>query len=89
MVKVYTRFGVMAALIAAPLVLAGCTTSEQMTTIQTTANAAKAEADKAMATAEQALQAAQAADAKATKAEADAQAANEKVDRMFQRHLRK
>jgi outer membrane murein-binding lipoprotein Lpp len=89
MVKAYTRYGVLATLVVAPLLLAGCTQTEEMTTIQTTANAAKAEADRAMSTAEQALQTAQAADAKATKAEADAQAANEKVDRMFQRHLRK
>ncbi len=78
----YTRYGVLAVLVSAPLLLTGCATSEQITAIQNTANAAKAEADKAMATAEQALQV-------ANKAEADAQAANEKIDRMFQKHLRK
>jgi hypothetical protein len=64
--------------------LAGCagTTETQYASVNTTANAAKAEADRAMSTAEQALQV-------ANKAEADAQAANEKIDRMFQKHLRK
>lgn len=85
----YTRYGVLALLVTAPMLLAGCTTQEQITSIQSTANAAKAEADRAMSTAEQALQTAQSADAKATKAEADAQSANEKVDRLFQRRLRK
>jgi murein lipoprotein len=81
----YTKYGVLAALIAAPVFLSGCTTTmtdQQITSIRDTSNAAKAEADKAMATAEQALQV-------ANKAEADAQAANEKIDRMFQKNLRK
>jgi hypothetical protein len=79
----YTKYGVVAILVAAPLFLSGCTATEQeITTIRDTANAAKAEADRAMSTAEQALQLAQ-------KAEADAQAANEKIDRMFQKGLRK
>ena len=81
----FTRYGVLALLVTAPLLLAGCagTTSEtQYASVNTTANAAKAEADRAMSTAEQALQV-------ANKAEADAQAANEKIDRMFQKNLRK
>ena len=81
----FTKYGVLALLVTAPLALAGCAgqaTETQSTTWTTTANAAKAEADRAMSTAEQALQV-------ANKAEADAQAANEKIDRMFQRHLRK
>lgn len=78
----YTRFGVFAVLVAAPLLLTGCATQEQINSIQATSNAAKAEADKAMSVAEQAL-------AMANKAEADAQAANEKIDRMFQKGMRK
>jgi len=80
----YTKYGVVAILVAAPLFLSGCTTAteQEVTTIRDTANAAKAEADRAMSTAEQALQLAQ-------KAEADAQAANEKIDRMFQKGLHK
>jgi Alanine-zipper, major outer membrane lipoprotein len=80
----YTRFGVMAALVAAPLFLTGCTTvtEQEVAAVRDTANAAKAEADRAMSTAEQALQV-------ANKAAADAAAANEKIDRMYQRGLRK
>ena len=80
----YTKYGVIGMLVAAPLFLAGCTTvtEQEFTSVRDTANAAKAEADRAMSTAEQALQLAQ-------KAEADAQAANEKIDRMFQKGLRK
>ncbi len=75
----YTRFGVLGLLVTAPLLVAGCTTSDQQVmSIQTTANAAKAEADRAMTTAEQALNV-------ANKAEADAQRANERLDRMFQK----
>lgn len=89
MVSGYGRYGVLALLVSAPLLLAGCASQEAVNHATATANAAKAEADKAMSTAEQALSTAQTADAKATKAEADANAANEKVDRMFQKHLRK
>jgi outer membrane murein-binding lipoprotein Lpp len=81
----YTKYGVLALLVTTPLLLAGCTNTSaetQWSTVQSTANSAKAEADRAMSTAEQALQV-------ANKAEADAQAANEKIDRMFQRNLRK
>lgn len=81
----YTRYGVIAILVAAPLFVSGCTTTvteQEVSSIRDTSNAAKAEADRAMSTAEQALQLAQ-------KAEADAQAANEKIDRMFQKGLRK
>ena len=80
----YTKFGAMAAIVAAPLFLQGCSTvtEAELAQVRDTANAAKAEADRAMATAEQALQV-------ANKAAADAQAANEKIDRMFQRRLRK
>ncbi len=78
----YTKFGVMAVLVAAPLFLSGCASDMEITSIRDTANAAKAEADKAMSVAEQAL-------ALAQKAEADAQAANEKIDRMFQKGLHK
>ena len=80
----FTRYGVLALLVTAPLLLAGCagqTTESQYASINSM-NSVKAEADRAMSTAEQALQV-------ANKAEADAQAANEKIDRMFQRHLRK
>jgi hypothetical protein len=82
--KSYTKYGVLVALIAAPILLSGCTpmTEEQITSIRETANSAKAEADRAMSIAERAL-------AMANKAEADAQAANEKIDRMFQKSLRK
>lgn len=80
----YTRYGVLTVLIAAPLFLSGCTTvtEQEFVSVRDTANAAKAEADRAMSVAEQAL-------ALAQKAEADAQAANEKIDRMFQHGLRK
>jgi hypothetical protein len=84
----YTRYGVLTALFAAPLLLAGCTGMTETTTT-TSYTSVKAEADRALSTAEQALQVAQSADAKASRAEADARAANEKVDRMFQRNLRK
>jgi uncharacterized lipoprotein YajG len=89
MVSRYARYGALALLISAPLLLAGCASPDAIKQATDTANAAKATADKAMSTAEQALSTAQSADAKATKAEADAQAANEKVDRMFQKNLRK
>lgn len=81
----FTRYGVLALLVTAPLLLAGCagqTTTESQYASINSMNSVKAEADRAMSTAEQALQV-------ANKAEADAQAANEKIDRMFQRHLRK
>jgi uncharacterized cupredoxin-like copper-binding protein len=80
----YARYGILVALFAAPLFLAGCTTvtEQEVISVRDTANAAKAEADKAMATAEQALSI-------ANKAEADAQAANEKIDRMFQKNMKK
>jgi len=79
----HTRFGALGLLVTAPLLVAGCTNyDQQILSIQTTANAAKAEADRAMSTAEQALTV-------ANKAEADAQAANEKIDRMFQKSMRK
>lgn len=79
----YTKFGVMAVLIAAPVFLSACTVQEsEIVSIRDTANAAKAEADRAVSVAERAL-------ALAEKAEADAQAANEKIDRMFQKGMRK
>jgi Alanine-zipper, major outer membrane lipoprotein len=79
----FTRFGVIAALFVAPLLLTGCAaSSEQITSIQNTAN-------RAMSTAEHALSVAQSADQKADRALSLAEQANEKVDRMFQRNLRK
>ncbi len=82
--RAYTKFGVLAVLVAAPVFLSGCTTvtEQEVATVRDTANAAKAEADRAMSVAERALQLAE-------KAEADAQAANEKIDRMFQKGMRK
>ncbi len=76
--------------------LAGCATREEvnraMTTAEraeakadqaiATANAAKAQSDRATATADQALSAAQAA-------QRDTRAVDEKVERMYQRGLRK
>ena len=76
----YIKFGVLAALVAGPLVLSGCAQTPAQPVCD--ACAAKADADRAMQTAEQALQV-------ANKAAADAQAANDKIDRMFQRGLRK
>jgi len=82
----YTRFGIVAVLFTAPLLLTGCAASSEQTTeiqqIRTTS-------DHAVTVAEQALSVAQAADQKATRAESLAESANEKVDRMFQRNLRK
>jgi len=88
---------------AALFALAGCATREDLAvvsgnadranstanqaltaanTASQTANAAKAAADQAVATANQAMQVAQ-------KAQADAAAANEKAELMYQRSLRK
>jgi uncharacterized lipoprotein YajG len=82
----YTRFGIVAVLLTAPLLLTGCAASSEQTTeiqhIRTTS-------DHAVAVAERALSVAQAADQKATQAESLAESANGKVDRMFQRNLRK
>lgn len=73
------------ALALAPL--AACSTpSDEDNSALTTANQNAQEAKDQSA---QALKAAQAAQTAAQKAEADAQAANEKADRMFQSSLRK
>lgn len=73
------------ALALAPL--AACSTfSEQDRSTLTSANENAKEAKDQSA---QALKAAQAAQATAQQAEADAKAANEKADRMFQSSLRK
>ena len=74
--------------------LAACTTlSDQdralLTSASQNADAAKQQAAQAAQVAQQALAAAQAAQASAAQAAADAKAANEKADRMFQRGLRK
>lgn len=76
------------------LLLGACTTLSDsdralLTSANQNADAARAEAARASETARQALQAAQAAQQAAEKAAADARAANEKADRMFQRSLRK
>lgn len=67
--------------------LGACTTlSEQDRALLTSASQ---NADQAKQIAQQALTAAQASQASAAKAAADAKAANEKADRIFQRGLRK
>jgi hypothetical protein len=74
--------------------LGACTTlSDQdralVTAASQNAQAAQQQAAQAAQVAQQALAAAQAAQASAAQAAADAKAANEKADRMFQRGLRK
>jgi len=75
-------------MVLVPVVALGaCTTLSDQDRALLTAASQNAEAAKQQAA--QALQAAQAAQASAATAAADAQAANEKADRMFQRSLRK
>lgn len=73
---------------AAVVALGACTTtlSEQDRALITSASQ---NADQAKQIAQQALTASQASQASAAKAAADAKAANEKADRIFQRGLRK
>jgi F0F1-type ATP synthase membrane subunit b/b' len=80
--------------LVAMMALGACTSlSDQdralLSSASQNAEAAKQQAAQANATAQQALQASQTAQASATAAAADAKAASEKTDRMFQRSLRK
>ena len=79
-----SRFLLTSAVVVA---LGACTTlSEQDRALITSASQ---NADQAKQIAQQALAASQASQASAAKAAADAKAANEKADRIFQRGLRK
>jgi len=77
-------------LVVAPfLLLAGCANNKEKDEMIASTSSARASADRAQMTANQALEAANTAQRTAEQALAAAQAANEKADRMFQRSLRK
>ncbi len=88
---------VKASILAAVLALAsGCATTEQINAIKatadqalSTANSASSAADRALSTANQALDAARDAQASADAAQACCKANTDKIDRMFEKAMRK
>lgn len=88
---------VKASILAAVLALAsGCATTEQLNAVKatadqalSTANSASSSADRALSTANKALDAANSAQAAADAAQACCKANSDKIDRMFEKAMRK